>query len=81
MIFLYIVKCRDNSYYTGITSNIERRVWQHNSGIKTSIQKSKRPVKLMYFEKYNNRINAAKREKEIKGWNRKKKEKLIDSLH
>jgi len=35
----------------------------------------------MYFEKYNNRINAAKREKEIKGWNRKKKEKLIDSLH
>ena len=81
MIFLYIIKCKDNSYYTGITSSIERRILEHNSGIRTSIQKNKRPVELIYLEKYDSRIDAAKREKEIKGWRREKKEKLINSLH
>jgi len=81
MVFVYIVRCNNGFYYTGITSNLKRRITQHNLGIKTSIQNSRRPVKLVYREKYNSRMEAAKREKEIKGWTRKKKEKLISSLH
>ncbi len=81
MIFVHILKCNNGFYYTGITSNIKRRLLEHNSGIKTSIQKSRRPVLLVHSEKFKNRIEAAKREKEIKSWSRKKKENLINSLH
>jgi len=80
IIFVYTLKCKDSSYYTGITFNLEKRLLQHNSGIKTSIQKSKRPIILVYYEKYSNRIDAVKREKKIKVWRREKKEKLINSL-
>jgi len=80
MIYLYIIECNDKSFYTGITSNLERRIGQHNLRIKSCLQKSKVPVKLVFFEKYNTRIEAAKREKEIKGWNRNKKIKLINSI-
>ena len=80
--FVYIVKCRDGSYYTGITWNLKKRASEHNSGVKTPIQKSKRPVKLVYWEKFEDRKTAAKREREIKGWTRKKKEALIEGgLH
>lgn len=64
-------------YYTGITWNVTKRVSQHNQGIKTMIQPARRPVTVVYIEKYDTRIEAAKREKEIKGWSRIKKEKLI----
>ena len=78
--FLYIVRCNDNSFYTGITWNLQRRIGEHNSRIKTSLQKSKIPVKLVYWEKYSDRLKAAHREKEIKGWSRMKKDKLVNSL-
>jgi len=80
--FVYILECKDKSFYTGITWNFKRRVKQHNLRIKSCLQKSKVPVKLVYREKFNSRIEAAKREKEIKGWSRKKKIELIKSgLH
>jgi len=79
--FVYIIKCMDDSYYTGITSSLSRRIKEHNLRIKSCLQISKIPVKLVYWEKYNTRIEAAMREKEIKGWSRIKKEKLISSLH
>ncbi|HLD89624.1 MAG TPA: GIY-YIG nuclease family protein, partial [Patescibacteria group bacterium] len=60
--------------------DLKRRIKQHNSGIKTSLQKNKIPVKLVFWKRFNNRFEAAKREKEIKGWRREKKKKLIDSL-
>ena len=75
--FTYIVRCADKSYYTGITWNLTKRISEHNSGVKTSIQKSRRPVELVCWERYDSRKKAAKREKEIKGWRREKKEKLI----
>ena len=78
MIFVYIVKCNNEVYYTGITSNPRRRIAEHNSGIKTSLQRIRRPVKLVYLEGFLSRIEAAKKEKEIKGWCRKKKENLIN---
>ena len=78
--FTYIIKCNDQSLYTGITWNLKKRVKEHNLRIKSCLQKSKIPVKLVYWEKFKTRKEAAKREKEIKGWKRDKKEKLIESL-
>ncbi len=80
MIFVYIVKCRDDSYYTGITRYLKRRIEEHNLGIKTPIQKSRKPVNLVYYEEFCSRKEAAKREKEIKGWRREKKEQLISEF-
>ena len=79
--FVYIVECNGGSYYTGITWDLRKRVKEHNSGIKTPIQKSRLPVKLVYWERFETKIEAARKEKEIKGWTRIKKQKLIDSLH
>ena len=79
--FVYIVRCANGVYYTGITWNLKKRILEHNNSIKTPLQKTRLPVKLAYWEKFDTRIGAAKREKEIKGWSRKKKEVLINSLH
>jgi len=79
--FLYIIKCKDDSYYTGITWNLDKRIEEHNLRIKTCLQKSKIPVRLVYKEEFATKEQAAKREKEIKGWNRIKKENLINSLN
>ncbi|MEK7137417.1 MAG: GIY-YIG nuclease family protein [Patescibacteria group bacterium] len=74
----YIVRCRDNAYYTGVTNDIERRMTEHNEGIDpTCYTYKRRPVELVYqcsFREVNDAINA---EKQIKGWSRKKKEALI----
>ncbi|MEK7587229.1 MAG: GIY-YIG nuclease family protein [Patescibacteria group bacterium] len=79
--FVYIVRCADSSYYTGITWNLKKRIEEHNKRIKTPLQKSKIPVNLVYWQIFSDKIPAARREKEIKGWSRLKKEKLIESLH
>lgn len=80
--YVYIVKCKDGSLYTGISLNIKRRIKQHNSGNGAkSIVKSKRPVKLIYSEKHNSQGNALRREKEIKGWRREKKVDLVRSIN
>ena len=76
--FVYIVECQDNSLYTGITDNIDKRVWTHNNKKGAKSLKGKLPVKLVYQEIYNNQKEAAKREREIKGWRREKKLELIE---
>ena len=81
VVFLYILLCRDGSFYTGIASNLKRRISEHNNHIMSPLQNSKIPTKLVYFERFDNRITAAQREKEIKGWRREKKIYLIKSLH
>lgn len=75
--YLYIVKCKDDSFYTGITNNIKKRISEHNNKIGAKSLRGKVPVVLAYFEKYNNQQEAAEREREIKGWRREKKIKLI----
>ena len=75
--FVYILKCKDKSFYTGSTWNIKKRIREHNLRIKSCLQKSKVPVKLVYWEKFKNRIEAARKEKQIKGWSRKRKIELI----
>lgn len=76
--FIYILQCRDNSYYTGVTRNVEKRVYEHQKGlIKNSYTHSRRPVKLIFTECFRKPLDAIEREKQIKGWSRKKKEALI----
>ena len=74
---VYIVECSDGSYYTGITTNLKRRTDQHNRKLGARSLYGKLPVKLVYHEEYSNQIEASKREREIKGWRREKKEELI----
>ena len=78
--YVYILKGRKGYLYTGITWNLKKRLLEHNKGIKSKIPGVYRPFKIVYFEAFLNRTRAAKREKEIKGWRRSKKEKLI-GLH
>lgn len=77
--FVYILKCSDNSFYTGVTNNIERRLFEHNEGIsEDSYTANKRPLQLVWFETFNDVENAISMEKKIKGWSRRKKEALIN---
>lgn len=75
--YVYVVKCRDGSFYTGISPDVEKRVVLHNSGIGAKSIKGKLPVVLVYKQKIGSRSDAARREREIKGWNKRKKEILV----
>ncbi len=79
--YTYILECSDKSYYIGITNNIRKRVEIHNSGKGSKYILMRRPVRLVYFEKFNNRSKAQKREIQLKSWTRKEKQKLIKNLH
>jgi len=76
--YIYILQCSDGSYYTGITNNVERRFYEHQEGIIDGCYThNKRPLKLMYAEEFSDVREAIAREKQVKGWSRKKKEALI----
>ena len=75
--YVYIVKCSDKSLYTGISPNVENRVQLHNRGLGAKSIKGKLPVFLVYKECVGAKIDAARREREIKGWSRNKKLALI----
>ncbi len=77
--WVYIIECIDGHLYTGLTWNLKKRLSEHNEGL-TLFTKNRLPIKLLYQEKFETRVEAAKREKEIKGWRREKKEILIKSL-
>lgn len=77
---LYIARCKDGSYYTGITTNVKRRLFEHNNKIGAKSLKGKLPAKLVYSQSFENQIEAAKREREIKGWRREKKINLVKGL-
>ncbi|SFN12637.1 putative endonuclease [Chryseobacterium oleae] len=77
--FVYILKCSDSSYYTGVTSDIEARLAQHQSGkFPESYTHKRRPVQLVFFCEFNDIIQAILFEKQVKGWSRKKKEAIIN---
>lgn len=76
--YVYIVKAIDNSYYTGITTDLEQRVEKHNTKQGSKSLFGKIPVRLVYQEKAKNRSEASKREAEIKSWEREKKIELIN---
>ena len=79
--FVYIVECADKSLYTGITTDVSRRVDEHNqakSGARYT--KGKRPVKLVYQESSETRSSASRREWEIKQLSRRQKQQLISKM-
>lgn len=75
--FLYILECADGSYYTGSTKDLKERIKQHQSGKGANHTLKNLPVKLVYFEEFESIEFAFKREKQIQGWSRVKKEALI----
>ena len=75
--FLYVVKCKDTSLYTGITTDISRRIKEHNSQKGAFYTKNKTPVELVYQEAMANQSAARKREAEIKRLTRKEKLTLV----
>ena len=78
--FVYIIKCSDNTLYTGIATDIQRRVNEHNTSEKgAKYTKSRRPVHLLYSEVSEDRSSASKRESEIKKLSRAKKLELINA--
>ena len=81
MYFVYMVKCADNTFYTGITTELERRIEEHNGTDKgAKYTRVRRPVSLVYSEEHPDRSSASKREYEIKKkMSRAEKLKLIES--
>ena len=79
--YMYILKCSDNSYYTGSTTNLELRLQQHQNGEGANHTKKHLPVELVYYEEYERIDEAFYREKQVQGWTRKKKEALMGNKH
>ena len=77
MYFVYIIRCKDKSLYTGVTTDVARRFNEHKVGKGGSYTRSHIPVKVIYTEKKKNRSSALKREAEIKNWSRTKKLTLL----
>jgi len=77
--WVYILQCSDGSYYTGSTSNLEKRVSEHKLGIIKGYTSSRRPVKLVYSQYFPDVHEALLAERKIKCWSRKKKEALINN--
>jgi putative endonuclease len=77
--YCYILECADGTFYTGWTTDPQRRVKQHNKGIGAKYTSTRRPVKLVYLEPLPTRTDAMKREYAIKKMKRVQKSKLIES--
>lgn len=75
--YMYILQCADGSYYTGSARNLEARLHQHSTGEGAKYTKKRLPVSLIYVEEFARIDEAFQREKQIQGWNRKKKQALI----
>ena len=77
--FVYILKCNDGSYYTGVTNDIDRRFYEHQNGENTRCYTyRKRPLTIVFCEEFSDVNQAIALEKQIKGWTRKKKEAIIE---
>ncbi len=77
--YVYMLQCADGSYYTGMANSMDRRLAEHENGLDPLCYTfSRRPVILKYCKEYQYVNDVIKREKQIKGWSRKKKEALID---
>lgn len=82
LYFVYIVQCSDGSLYTGITTDLKKRIRMHNGEIAGGAKytRYRRPVFLRYYEAYNARVDAAKREYEIKCLTRAEKISICDAF-
>lgn len=73
MYYLYLLECHDRSIYTGITTDVERRLQEHQAGTASKYTRSHGAKKILYTESFKNRSAASKREAQIKTWPREKK--------
>jgi len=77
--FVYLVRCRDGSLYTGITTDPQSRVRAHNAGRGAKYTRARAPVTLVHVEPARGRARALRRESAIKRWPRARKERLVDT--
>lgn len=80
MNYTYILRCGDGSLYTGWTNNLEKRLEVHNAGRGGRYTRSRLPVKLVYYESFDTKNEAMRREAAIKKLTRQEKEKLIKGI-
>ena len=76
---VYMLRCRDGSFYTGHTDDLEKRINEHQSGVITGYTSERLPVELVFADEFQTREEALTFELRIKGWSRRKKEALIQS--
>ncbi len=81
MYYVYILKCKNGSLYTGITTDVKRRFHEHKTGVGARYTRSREVEKVVYTEKHSDRSSASKREAEIKSWRREKKVQLFKKRH
>jgi len=85
MYYVYIIKCVDDSFYVGMTDNLDRRFIEHRDGLVKGYTSSRRPVELMWSSAFVTHDEAFTQERRIKTWSRAKKEALIkndwDEIH
>lgn len=79
--YVYILTNKSGTLYTGMTNDLTRRIWEHKKGDIPGFTENYRVNRLLYFEMTGNVNNAIAREKQIKGWSRKKKIELIQTLN
>nr|WP_244270537.1 GIY-YIG nuclease family protein [Proteiniborus ethanoligenes] len=75
-----MVRCKNNALYTGWTTDLERRIIEHNNGTGSKYTRANRPVELVYFEEIDDKFAATKREYAIKQLNKAEKELLVSSF-
>ena len=75
--YTYILECKDGTYYTGWTNNLEKRLKDHNEGRGAKYTKARLPVSLIYYEEFQTKEEAMRREYAIKHMTRKEKEKIM----
>jgi putative endonuclease len=81
MYYVYVVRCADRALYTGITTDVQRRVAEHNRSARGArYTRARRPVKLVYTKKYRTRSTASKAEARMKALPRKEKMKMVGSM-
>ncbi len=80
MHYTYMVECSDGSLYTGYTTDVERRTQTHNAGKGAKYTRSRLPVRLVYYETYETKNQAMRREYELKQLTRDKKLKLVEEF-
>jgi len=79
--FIYIMSSYSGVLYIGVTNNLQRRAYEHKQELVEGFSKKYKCNKLVYFEEYKDIKQAIEREKQLKRWNRKKKEWLIKKLN
>jgi len=75
--YVYILECGDESFYTGQTEDLEKRLWEHEHGDVPGWIKQHMRFELVWFQEFPTRTEAFQRERQIKGWSRRKKQALI----